>query len=153
QVLDDGRLTDGQGHIVDFRNTVIIMTSNIGSHRVDFSKDYDAVHDEIETEIKNHFRPEFINRLDDIIVFRKLNENEIEKIVKIQLETVRKRAKEYGIQVDFSEKIIKNIAKEGFSDEYGARPIRRMIQNLIENKLSQMIISGEIKKNSKPIVF
>ncbi|MGE3062852.1 MAG: ATP-dependent Clp protease ATP-binding subunit [bacterium] len=153
QVLDDGRLTDGQGHIVDFRNTVIIMTSNIGSHRVDFTKDYNLVRVEIETAIKNHFRPEFVNRLDDIIIFQKLNEEEIEKIVKIQLQRVEERAKEYGLNVEFSEKTIKSIAKEGFSDEYGARPIKRMIQSNIENKLSQMIISGEVKKHQKAIVF
>jgi ATP-dependent Clp protease ATP-binding subunit ClpB len=153
QVLDDGRLTDGQGHIVDFRNTVIIMTSNIGSRNVDFSQDYEIVKEEIETAIKNHFRPEFLNRLDVIIVFNKLDSKEIEQIVEIQLEAVKKRAKEYGIDIVFSKETIKAISEEGFSDEYGARPIRRKIQSMVENKLSQMIISGEIRKNSKPVTF
>ncbi|MDD3804390.1 MAG: AAA family ATPase [bacterium] len=151
QVLDDGRLTDGQGHLVDFRNSVIIMTSNIGSHKVDFSLNSERVRDEIETAIKNHFRPEFINRLDDIIIFKKLNENEIEEIVKIQLAHVKKRAEEYGVKVEFSENTIRKIAKEGFSEDYGARPIKRMIQSEVENKLSQMIISGEIKKGHDTI--
>ncbi|MEO0288718.1 MAG: AAA family ATPase [candidate division WOR-3 bacterium] len=152
QVLDDGRLTDGQGHLVDFRNTIIIMTSNIGSGRIDFSDDYDMIKEKIMYEIKNHFKPEFINRLDDIIVFKNLTKEQIEKIVEIQLSKVKERAKEFGIEFEVSEKTKSRILEEGYSIEYGARPIKRVIQTLVENKLSEIIISGKLNKNEKIVI-
>ena len=152
QVLDDGRLTDGQGHIVDFRNTVIIMTSNIGSHTVDFTKDYDTVKSHIEMAIREHFKPEFINRLDDIIVFKSLSHSEIKQIVKLQLNILAKRVKEYGLNIEFDKSVIKHIADNGYQSEYGARPIKRFIQTFIEDKLSELIIAGKIKKNDKVLL-
>ncbi|MEJ5307673.1 MAG: AAA family ATPase [candidate division WOR-3 bacterium] len=152
QVLDDGRLTDGQGHLVDFRNTIIIMTSNIGSGRINFSDDYDMIKERIMYEIKNHFKPEFVNRLDDIIVFKNLTKEEIEKIIEIQLAKVKERAKEFGIEFEVSEKTKNKILEEGYSIEYGARPIKRVIQTLVENKLSEIIISGKLNKNEKIVI-
>lgn len=152
QVLDDGRLTDGQGRTVDFRNTIIIMTSNIGSNSIDFSDDYEIIKENIMQKIRNHFKPEFINRLDDIIVFKNLTKNEIEKIVDIQIEKVKERAKEYGIDLEVSSKTKEKIIEEGFSKEYGARPIKRAIQVLVENRLSEMIISGKVNKDQKIVI-
>lgn len=149
QILDDGRLTDGKGHIVDFRNTVIIMTSNIGSGKIDFSGDYENIKEDVMYEIKKHFKPEFINRLDDIIVFKKLTKDQIGKIVDILLEKVKQRVVEYGIDLLVTDKTREKIIEEGFSEEYGARPIKRYIQTFIEDRLAQMIISGEIKKGEK----
>ncbi len=152
QVLDDGRLTDGQGRTVDFRNTIIIMTSNIGSNSIDFSDDYEIIKENIMQKIRNHFKPEFINRLDDIIVFKNLTKDEIEKIVDIQIEKVKERAKEYGIDLEVSSKTKEKIIEEGFSKEYGARPIKRAIQVLVENRLSEMIISGKVNKDQKIVI-
>ncbi|MEO0304119.1 MAG: AAA family ATPase [candidate division WOR-3 bacterium] len=152
QVLDDGRLTDGQGHLVDFRNTIIIMTSNIGSGRIDFSDDYDMIKEKIMYEIKNHFKPEFINRLDDIIVFKNLTKEQIQKIIEIQIAKVKERAKEFGIEFEVSEKTKNKILEEGYSMEYGARPIKRVIQTSVENKLSEIIISGKLNKNEKIVI-
>lgn len=149
QVLEDGRLTDGQGHIVDFRNSVIIMTSNIGSHSVDFSLEYEIVKAEITMSVKNLFKPEFINRLDDIIVFRKLTKEQIKMIVRLQFGLLKRRAYEAGVDLEFKDSAVEKIAEEGFSDEYGARPIKRMIQSSIENPISMKIISGEVKKGDK----
>uniref|UniRef100_A0A7C3N6R7 AAA family ATPase n=1 Tax=candidate division WOR-3 bacterium TaxID=2052148 RepID=A0A7C3N6R7_UNCW3 len=152
QVLDDGRLTDGQGRTVDFRNTIIIITSNIGSNSIDFSDDYEIIKENIMQKIRNHFKPEFINRLDDIIVFKNLTKDEIEKIVDIQIEKVKERAKEYGIDLEVSSKTKEKIIEEGFSKEYGARPIKRAIQVLVENRLSEMIISGKVNKDQKIVI-
>ena len=152
QVLDDGRLTDGQGRTVDFRNTIIIMTSNIGSNSIDFSDDYEIIKENIMQKIRNHFKPEFINRLDDIIVFKNLTKDEIEKIVDIQIEKVKERVKEYGIDLEVSSKTKEKIIEEGFSKEYGARPIKRAIQVLVENRLSEMIISGKVNKDQRIVI-
>jgi len=149
QVLEDGRLTDGQGHIVDFRNSVIILTSNIGSHSVDFSQDYETVKAEITLSVKNLFKPEFINRLDDIIVFKKLTKEQIKQIVELQIYLLQKRALEMGVSIKAEDSAVNRIADEGFSDEYGARPIKRLMQTSLENPLSIKIIRGEIKKGDR----
>ncbi len=149
QVLDDGRLTDGQGHIVDFRNTVIIMTSNIGSHSTDYNQNYEQSSMQVRSAIKNHFKPEFINRIDEIIVFKSLTREEVLEIVEIQLDRLKNRMKAYGIEAQFDDSAAQYIAGKGYSPEFGARPIKRLIQSDIENKLSTMIISGKIHKGTK----
>lgn len=146
QVMDDGRLTDSQGHVVDFRNTIIIMTSNIGSHTTDFKNDFAAVSESINTAIGNHFKPEFINRIDEIVVFTTLSREEVREVVHLQLDYLRKRTSEFGIDVNFDNSIIEYIASNGYQKEFGARPVKRLIQNIIENELSQEIIRGNIKE-------
>ncbi len=152
QVMDDGRLTDGQGHVVDFRNTIIIMTSNIGSRTTDFTNDYETVKKDIDIEIRNHFKPEFINRIDEIIVFRVLNKKEMKEIVHLQLKQLSDRSDEYGITIKFDDSVVSYIAEKGYQKEYGARPVKRLIQNIIENQLSQEIINGNLNKGDKAII-
>jgi ATP-dependent Clp protease ATP-binding subunit ClpB len=148
QVLDDGRLTDGQGRTVDFRNTVIILTSNLGSqHYGDPLLDaagFEAIKAQILEEVRAYFRPEFVNRLDDIVVFHKLQVNQIKRIVEIQLRDLVARLAERRIELHLSEEAITEIASEGFDPVYGARPLKRAIQKEIVNPLAQAILKGEI---------
>ena len=148
QVLDDGRLTDGQGRTVDFKNTVIIMTSNIGSQWiVDLTdKDYDEMKKRVTEVVKTHFKPEFINRIDDIIIFRSLSAENIKEIVKLQLAYLTKRAAERNIELKYTEKLKNLIAKEGYDPAYGARPLKRLIQKKIQDTLALMILKGEVKE-------
>jgi len=147
QVLDDGRLTDGQGRTVDFRNTVIVMTSNLGSQ---FIQEMDADSEEQYTQMKAsvmgvvqaHFRPEFINRLDEIVVFRALDKSQIQKIARIQTEYLGKRLAERQLRLEISDKAIDLIADSGFDPVYGARPLKRAIQQQIENPLARRILEG-----------
>ncbi len=159
QVLDDGRLTDSKGVTVDFRNTIIIMTSNVGSeyltrikgepgsegYNIEFEKAVTAVNE----EMKRLFKPEFLNRVDDIIVFNPLGKKEIEQIVKLLLEKTKKKVAERGYYIEFSEKLIERIANEGFDPVYGARPLRRYIQSKVETALAKEILSGNIVQNDK----
>ncbi|MBK8065698.1 MAG: ATP-dependent chaperone ClpB [Betaproteobacteria bacterium] len=144
QVLDDGRLTDGQGRTVDFKNTVIVMTSNLGSQMIQqmSGSDYGVVKLAVMAEVKNHFRPEFVNRIDEVVVFHGLGEAQIKSIAKIQLEILKARlAKmEYGFEV--SEAALVELAKVGFDPVYGARPLKRAIQSEIENPLAKAILEG-----------
>ena len=154
QVLDDGRLTDGQGRTVDFRNTVIVMTSNLGSHQIqDMSENGAAAADSAEayTQMKAavmavvqaHFRPEFINRLDDIVVFHPLDKAQIRKIARIQLHGLEKRLAERGLRIELDESALQLLANAGFDPVYGARPLKRAIQQQLENPLAQKILGGE----------
>ena len=155
QVLDDGRLTDSQGRTVDFTNTIIILTSNLGSKYISGlpdEADIDSVFDDVMNDVKVTFRPEFINRLDEIILFHRLSKNNMENIVNIQLESLCKRLRNKGYIVNFSDKIIKFLAEEGFDPVYGARPLRRLIQREIENFLANKIISGELPEDKDIIV-
>ncbi len=155
QVLDDGRLTDSQGRTVDFTNTIIILTSNLGSKYISGlpdEADIDSVFDDVMNDVKATFRPEFINRLDEIILFHRLSKNNMENIVNIQLESLCKRLRNKGYNVNFSDKIIKFLAEEGFDPVYGARPLRRLIQREIENFLANKIISGELPEDKDIIV-
>ena len=162
QVLDDGILTDAQGRRVDFRNTVIIMTSNLGaktilnpdSSKLGFSKDKDEdkaksenerIHDKVMAEVKKAFRPEFLNRIDEIIVFSRLDEKEIKEIAKIMLDSLKKRLDANDIKSEFTDATCEKIAKAGFDPVYGARPLRRAIQSEIEDLISSKIIDGEVK--------
>jgi ATP-dependent Clp protease ATP-binding subunit ClpC len=158
QILDDGRLTDGQGHIVDFRNTVLIMTSNLGTefvtrggtlgfaqHRSD-NKDERESHENIEKALKSTFRPEFLNRIDDIIMFSPLSEEQMVHIVDMQMEEVRERLEEHGLHVSLTEDARRWLAVEGYDAIFGARPLRRAIQKFVESPLSIRILSGDFNE-------
>ncbi|HHF3176901.1 TPA: ATP-dependent chaperone ClpB [Vibrio alginolyticus] len=147
QVLDDGRLTDGQGRTVDFRNTVVIMTSNLGSSRIQenfATLDYKGIKSEVMDVVSKHFRPEFLNRVDEIVVFHPLGQEHIKSIASIQLERLAKRLEEKGYQLEVSDKALDLIAQVGFDPVYGARPLKRAIQQNVENPLAKSILSGEI---------
>ncbi|MDD4151993.1 MAG: AAA family ATPase, partial [Candidatus Gracilibacteria bacterium] len=156
QVLDDGRLTDSKGKTVDFKNTIIILTSNIGSYKIqDLTKDgknSDEILKEIEPDLKGHFRPEFLNRIDDIIVFNPLSEEMLKNIVTILLKNVAKILQDRDIKVEFSEKLKDYLIKVGYDKEFGARPMKRAITNVIMNNLSTKIISNEIKAGDNIIL-
>jgi ATP-dependent Clp protease ATP-binding subunit ClpB len=144
QVLDDGRMTDGQGRTVDFKNTVIVMTSNLGSHKIQSmeSDDPGVVKLAVMAEVRGHFRPEFINRIDEIVVFHALDEKNIGAIAKIQLHGLEERLAKMEMTLDVSEEALQKIAEAGFDPVYGARPLKRAIQQQIENPLSKAILSG-----------
>ena len=163
QILDNGRLTDGKGRVVNFKNTIIIMTSNVGSRftremsRLGFtaSQDEDVKGREenyrknIKAALREHFRPEFLNRIDEIIVFNSLSKKTLEKIVDIQLEELTKRLSEKGIKISIDARAKKYIIEKGFDPEYGARPMKRFIQRTILDKLADQIIRGKVKDGSK----
>ncbi|MDP3677642.1 MAG: AAA family ATPase, partial [Methylotenera sp.] len=144
QVLDDGRLTDGQGRTVDFKNTVIIMTSNLGSQMIQSmaDQDYQVVKLAVMGEVKTHFRPEFVNRIDEVVVFHALGEANIKSIAAIQLQTLAKRLNAMEMQLELTEAAITEIANAGFDPVYGARPLKRAIQSEIENPLAREILAG-----------
>jgi len=144
QVLDDGRLTDGQGRTVDFKNTVIVMTSNIGSKIIQSMYGQDAVDikDAVWEELKNHFRPEFLNRIDETVVFHSLNAQHIEKIAGIQLQALGQRLQQLDLHLDISVPALQELAKVGFDPVFGARPLKRAIQQEVENPLSKAILEG-----------
>ena len=149
QVLDDGRLTDGQGRTVDFRNTVIVMTSNLGSQMIqDMSTDdspesYTQMKAAVMGAVQAHFRPEFINRLDDIVVFHPLDKAQIREIARIQASYLDKRLAERGIQLVLDDSALQLLGNVGFDPVYGARPLKRAIQQQLENPLANKILSGE----------
>ncbi|EHH1246754.1 ATP-dependent chaperone ClpB [Vibrio parahaemolyticus] len=152
QVLDDGRLTDGQGRTVDFRNTVVIMTSNLGSSRIQenfATLDYQGIKSEVMDVVSKHFRPEFLNRVDEIVVFHPLGQEHIKSIASIQLERLAKRLEEKGYQLEVSDKVLDLIAQVGFDPVYGARPLKRAIQQNVENPLAKSILAGEIVPDKK----
>lgn len=158
QILEDGRLTDAQGHTVDFKNTVVIMTSNIGAREIRQAAplgfaarekpglSYEEMKEKVLREVRRTLKPEFLNRIDEVIVFHSLSPEELQKIVELMLERVRQRVKAQGIDFEVDEKVKKRIAAEGYHSEYGARPLRRAIQRLIENPLSKEIIEGKFKE-------
>ena len=145
QVLDDGRMTDGQGRTVDFKNTVIVMTSNLGSHQIQAmsGSDYEVIKLAVMGDVKTHFRPEFINRIDEIIVFHALGETQIAAIAKIQLKRLEKRLAAMEIGLNVSDEALAEIAKAGFDPVYGARPLKRAIQQELENPLSKALLEGK----------
>jgi ATP-dependent Clp protease ATP-binding subunit ClpB len=154
QVLDDGRMTDGQGRTVDFKNTVIVMTSNLGSHKIQAmdSDDPGVVKLAVMAEVRNHFRPEFINRIDEIVVFHSLDEKNIGAIAKIQLRQLEQRLAKMEMSLDVSEEALQKIAEAGYDPVYGARPLKRAIQQQIENPLSKLILSGKFgAKDTIPV--
>ena len=159
QILEDGRLTDSQGRTVNFKNTVIIMTSNIGARLItekkslgftnsseeDENKEYEEIKKNVMAELKKQLRPEFINRIDDIIVFHKLNDEEISSIIDLLLKNVEQRLVEQGLNIKIDKSVKELIAKKGVDKEFGARPLRRAIQNIVEDKLAEEILDGNIK--------
>jgi ATP-dependent Clp protease ATP-binding subunit ClpB len=154
QVLDDGRLTDGHGRTVDFRNTVIVMTSNLGSQRIQElggqdDSNYDAMKAAVMEVVSQHFRPEFINRVDDIVVFHPLNEAQLREIVGIQLEYLRQRLSERDMELELSAAALEKLAQAGYDPVYGARPLKRAIQQRIENPLAQAILGGDVAPGDK----
>ncbi len=164
QILDDGRLTDSTGRTVNFKNTVIIMTSNAGARNIvenhsigfaskeDSKKDYENTKEQVMDELKKLFKPEFLNRVDDIIVFNKLDENSIEKISRILLNQFVTRLKEQNIAVEFTDNVVKYISKVGFDKAYGARPLKRAIQNNIEDKFAEEMLDNKIKSGDNVVI-
>ncbi len=153
QVLDDGRLTDGQGRTVDFRNTVIIMTSNLGSQAImEYSGDYQKIEEKIREILKQHFRPEFLNRIDEIIIFKPLTKESLLKIVEIQILNLAKRLAEKKLKIKLSERAKELLAEKGYDPVFGARPLKRTIQREIENPLSMKILKGEFSEGNKIFV-
>ena len=160
QILEDGHLTDSQGREVDFKNTVIIMTSNLGARHIidkkylgfvntENDKEYEELKKEVIKELKHELRPEFINRIDEIIVFHKLNKQDIENIAQIMLKQVEERLQKQKYIVEIDNGVVKTIVEQGFDSNFGARPLRRTIQNLVEDKISEEILAGNLKKNKK----
>ena len=157
QILEDGRLTDGQGRVVDFKNTVIVMTSNAGAHAlkkqrsmgfggsVDSARTYETMKENIMGEVKNIFRPEFLNRVDEIIVFHALEQQEIDAIARLLLRQVCARLAEHGVELDVDESALSVISGAGYDMQYGARPLRRAIQRMVEDALSEEILLGKIR--------
>jgi len=162
QILDDGRLTDGQGRVVDFRNTVLIMTSNLGTEYVNksgtlgflgSSEGGDQVNREkIEKALKNAFRPEFLNRIDEIILFSSLSKEDMAKIVKLQMEDIQSRLEEHGLQVELTEEAVAWLASEGYDPAFGARPLKRALQKHVESPLSISLLSGEFSTGDTVLV-
>ncbi|NNE91953.1 MAG: AAA domain-containing protein, partial [Verrucomicrobiales bacterium] len=145
QVLDDGRITDGQGRTVDFKNTVIIMTSNIGSEHILNLENPEERDELVSAALKGHFRPEFLNRVDETIIFDRLNEEDLKQIVEIQLERVKKRLGAQGLDLELTDSALALIAKEGYDPAYGARPLKRVIQHRLLDSLSLDILEGKYK--------
>jgi ATP-dependent Clp protease ATP-binding subunit ClpB len=158
QVLDDGRLTDSKGRVANFKNTIVIMTTNIGSHIIQesFEKITDenyfeileTTKDEVLAMLKKSVRPEFINRIDEIIMFRPLSKTDIRKIVEIQFKLVQKRLEDAGVKLNISEAALERLAKLGYDPQFGARPLKRVLQREILNELSKQILAGKVNKES-----
>jgi ATP-dependent Clp protease ATP-binding subunit ClpB len=152
QVLDDGRLTDGQGHTVDFRNTLIVMTSNLGAEYLvnqPEGQDSDAVRDLVMGAVRAHFRPEFLNRVDEIILFHRLRREDMARIVDIQIKALDKLLADRKIVIELDAAAREWLADKGYDPAYGARPLRRVIQKTVQDPLAEMILSGRVKDGEK----
>src|SRR2546427_4231935 len=153
QILDDGRLTDAQGRTVDFKNTVVIMTSNLGADRIQqharTNEPFERLKEDLMQILRQSFRPEFINRIDEIIVFRALTEEQLVDITKLLLDRLERRLRAQHIELEFSDGAVKLLAHEGYDPEFGARPLARTIQRMVENALSRMVLTGEIEPGDK----
>jgi ATP-dependent Clp protease ATP-binding subunit ClpC len=164
QVLDDGRLTDSQGRTVDFTNTVIVMTSNLGSEAItrggggigfgagDGAADEEARREQILRPLREHFRPEFLNRIDEIVVFRQLTSDQLHQITDLLLEQTKRLVHAQGIAVDFTDAAVDWLSRQGFQPEYGARPLRRTIQREVDNRLSRLLLDGKIAEGDRVTV-
>jgi len=162
QVLDDGRLTDNKGRVVNFKNTIIIMTSNLGSHIIQENfenvteMNVDDVTENTKEQVmgllKQTIRPELLNRIDEVIMFRPLMRKEIRGIINIQLNQLRNMLKDSGVQLDFSDYALDYLAEHGYDPQFGARPLKRLIQKMIVNPLSKKIIAGEVDKHEPILV-
>ena len=155
QVLDDGRLTDGQGHTVDFRNTLIVMTSNLGSEYLvnqPEGEESDAVRDQVMAAVRARFRPEFLNRIDDIILFHRLKRDQMAGIVDIQMKRIEKLLEDRKIAIELDAKGRDWLANRGYDPAYGARPLKRVIQKYLQDPLAELILSGRVKDGDKVAV-
>ncbi|MGW3731016.1 AAA family ATPase, partial [Streptomyces sp. NPDC000851] len=164
QVLDDGRLTDAQGRTVDFTNTVIVMTSNLGSEAIsrggagigfgkgDAEADEEARQEQILRPLRQHFRPEFLNRIDEIVVFRQLTHEQLERITNLLLDKTRRLLRAQGVSVDFTDAAVDWLSERGYQPEYGARPLRRTIQREVDNQLSRMLLDGRVSQGGRVTV-
>jgi len=149
QLLDDGRLTDGQGRTVDFKNTVVIMTSNVGSDVITgYSGAHEAMRERVLEALRAHFRPEFLNRVDEIVVFHSLDQAQVRQIVDIQLGRLQRRLDDRNLTLEFSARAKDLLAEHGYDPVYGARPLKRVIQAEVETPLAQMLIGGEVMDGS-----
>ena len=148
QVLDDGRLTDGQGRIVDFTNSIVIMTSNLGSELLLSARTFEEAKSAVESVVAKAFKPEFINRIDEIIVFHRLEQEQIRRIVGLQLQLLSQRLAKQNITLEFSDEAMDAIAASGYSPDFGARPIKRAIQTLVENPLAKQLLAGVFSEGS-----
>jgi ATP-dependent Clp protease ATP-binding subunit ClpB len=156
QVLDDGRMTDGQGRTVDFKNTVIVMTSNLGSHDIQrmAGQDSELIKEAVMGEVRRHFRPEFVNRIDEIVVFHALDRQQIEAIARVQLRRLEQRLAAQDLKLVVSDSALAEIAKVGFDPVYGARPLKRAIQQQIENPIARLVLEGKAgPKDVVPVDF
>jgi ATP-dependent Clp protease ATP-binding subunit ClpB len=151
QILDDGRLTDGHGRTVDFRNTIVTMTSNIGSHRIlDYrgafeGESYERMKEAVLDEMRHHFRPEFLNRVDEVIVFHALSEEHLKQIVEIQLARLRARLAERHIRLELTDAARTHLVRTGYNPVYGARPLKRVIQKEVETELGRLLLKGDVR--------
>ena len=167
QVLDDGRLTDGQGRTVDFKNTVLIMTSNLGSDLITRragplgfagssaaagSAKQDNLHEQLMRRLRESFRPEFLNRIDEIITFRQLDQTELRQITELMLQETRRRLHAQNVTLEFTPAAVDWIAEHGFQPEFGARPMRRVIQREVDNELSRRLLDGQVNPGQKVVV-
>jgi ATP-dependent Clp protease ATP-binding subunit ClpC len=165
QILEDGRLTDGQGHIVDFRNTVIIMTSNVGTQfgpkggTIGFQRDGDKgtfddrkLRTDIEDTLKRTFRPEFLNRIDEIVIFHTLTKEQVKQIVDLQIKEIADRLAEHSITIELTDTARKWLANEGYDPQFGARPLRRTLQKRVESPLSVKLLRGEFEAGDVVVV-
>jgi ATP-dependent Clp protease ATP-binding subunit ClpB len=155
QVLDDGRLTDGQGHTVDFRNTLIVMTSNLGSQFLveqPEGEDTDAVKDQVMAVVRASFRPEFLNRVDEIILFHRLKRSEMSKIVDIQMARLSKLLEDRKITIELEPSAREWLADKGWDPSYGARPLKRVIQKAVQDPLAEQILAGHVKDGDRVVI-
>jgi ATP-dependent Clp protease ATP-binding subunit ClpC len=175
QILEDGRLTDGKGRVVDFKNTIVIATSNIGAEIIqDYSKEgkvgnslgfdvkidkdtkeetqWDKVKKEVLEELSKNFKPEFINRIDEVIIFESLSKDQIREIIKLELDKVIRIVKAQKIEISFDKSLIERVFEKGFNDLFGARELRRVIQKEVETKISELILDGSMKENKKYVI-
>ena len=153
QLLDDGRLTDGKGKVVDFKNTIIIMTSNIGSEIIlEDPQVSEPTKEAVLNEMKHRFKPEFLNRIDDIIVFKALGKESVKNIISLILDEINDKLKEQYIKIEFTDKALDYIVNEAYDPAYGARPLKRFVQKDIETNLSKMILSNEVPENSTVVL-
>ena len=167
QVLDDGRLTDGQGRTVDFKNTVLIMTSNLGSDLITRragplgfagssaaggSAQHDNLQDQLMRRLRESFRPEFLNRIDEIIIFRQLDESELRQITELMLEETKRRLHAQDVTLEFTPAAVDWIAEHGYQPEFGARPMRRVIQREVDNELSRRLLDGQVSPGQQVTV-
>jgi ATP-dependent Clp protease ATP-binding subunit ClpB len=151
QVLDDGRLTDGQGRVVDFSNTLIILTSNLGSQfltQIEEGQDVDSVEPQVMDVVRAHFRPEFLNRLDEIVLFHRLGQEHMAPIVEIQVARVGKLLKDRKITLDLTDAAKRWLGRVGYDPVYGARPLKRAVQRYVQDPLAEKILSGEVPDGS-----